>query len=103
MSQDSNEPITTTTDAIVGPPDGAGRAAATAAPVPQRPEGIPERFWDADAGSLKAKALLEAHRELEGRLGALAGIEGAPDDPMRARLLELLGRPAGPEGYGPPP
>ncbi len=103
MSQDSHEPTITVAEAEAAPAAGepTPTPAQTAAEVAQRPEGIPERFWDPEAGALRAEALLESHRELEGKLGALAGLDGgaAPDEATRARLLELLGRPSGPEGY----
>ena len=39
------------------------------APHPQRPENVPEKFWDSDAGGLRAEALLKSYLELERKLG----------------------------------
>ena len=39
------------------------------APRPQRPENVPEKFWDSDAGGLRADALLKSYLELERKLG----------------------------------
>lgn len=32
---------------------------------PQRPEGVPEKFWDADKGEVRTEALLQSYKELE--------------------------------------
>jgi hypothetical protein len=35
-----------------------------------RPDGVPEKFWDPEAGQLRTEALLKSYLELERRLGA---------------------------------
>ena len=77
-------------------PDGRDTAPTTT--PPERPEHVPEKFWDPAAGQLRTEALLKSYLELERRLGT-----GAPDAPVseaaRAQLLELLGRPGSPDDY----
>jgi hypothetical protein len=40
-------------------------AQTAAAEVPQRPDNIPEKFWDAEKGALNTEALLKSYGELE--------------------------------------
>lgn len=47
-------------------PDAARRDAA---PKPQRPPDVPEKFWDAEAGAVRVDALLKAYRDAERALG----------------------------------
>lgn len=35
----------------------------------QRPDNVPEKFWDAEAGAVNTEALLASYGELEGKLG----------------------------------
>ncbi|NJN71289.1 MAG: hypothetical protein HC801_14150, partial [Nitrospira sp.] len=49
----------------------------------QRPSDVPEKFWDAERGELRADALVKSYVELERKLGGFA--ENAP--------------PANPEDY----
>lgn len=37
--------------------------------APARPEGIPEKFWDAEKGTVNTDALLKSYTELESKLG----------------------------------
>jgi len=64
------------------------------------PDGIPEKFWDAEAGTLRTEALLKSYRELERRLSQRAG-PPAPDAPEeeRQRFLRALGVPEKADGY----
>ncbi|HJL18345.1 MAG TPA: hypothetical protein RMH99_21965 [Sandaracinaceae bacterium LLY-WYZ-13_1] len=84
-----NEPSPTS----IEPPVDEPVAAASEAPVPaditepaeapapaERPEGVPEKFWDPEAGALRTDALLKSYLELERRLGADAAGEGPRDD-----------------------
>ena len=46
----------------------SGTESAKPAPVPdgkQRPEGVPEKFWDAEKGEVRTEALLKSYSELE--------------------------------------
>ncbi len=40
-----------------------------------RPEGLPDKFWDSDAGRVRTDALFKSYRELEHRFGGLAAME----------------------------
>ncbi len=78
-------------------------AAAPAEPAPaiaQRPEHVPEKFWDAASGSLRSDALLKSYGELERKLGRMVPLPEEGDDGAGLdRLLAVLGRPASAEGY----
>ena len=86
----------------------AAEAAEPAEPA-ARPEGVPEKFWDPDAGQLRTEALLKSYLELERRLGAEPAAAGEEDaaatDPAEAPAEEA-GEPApapdipdDPDGY----
>ncbi len=65
-----------------------------------RPADVPEKFWDAEAGSIRTDALLRSYLELERRLGrSVPKPENADDVEAIDRLLGVLGRPPAPEGY----
>jgi hypothetical protein len=76
-------------------------AAEATAPVPvDRPEHVPEKFWDAEGGAVRTDALLKSYLELERKLGRMVPLpEGDDDDGATDRLLAVLGRPASPDGY----
>ena len=59
--------------------DGAPPDAADETRQFERPEGLPDKFWDADTGSVRTDVLAKSYRALENRLGAAAG-GGIPDD-----------------------
>lgn len=86
-------------------PSGAQQPAPTAneefAPTkPSRPAEVPEKFWDAEAGTIRVDALLRSYLELERKLGrSLPQPEGPDDKEARDRLLAALGRPSRPEEY----
>lgn len=68
--------------------------------VASRPEEVPEKFWDVDAGTLRAEALLKSYRELERKLGTMVPLPADADDVEgQQRLREALGVPAQPEDY----
>lgn len=48
----------------------AGSAHAEPAEKPQRPEWVPEKFWDAEKGEVKTEALAKSYGELEKMKGA---------------------------------
>lgn len=57
--------------------------------VPQRPDNVPEKFWDAATGTVNQAALLESYNHLESKLGA-----GAAKGPEVAKESEApLGIP----------
>ncbi|MDB5372294.1 MAG: hypothetical protein JWP04_936 [Belnapia sp.] len=65
-----------------------------------RPAEVPEKFWDAEAGTLRTEALLKSYRELERRLSQRAAppaADAAPDEMLRFR--QAMGIPEAPDGY----
>lgn len=68
-------------------------------PVVDRPDGVPEKFWDADRGEIKADMLLQSYVELEKRLGKSLPMPSEDDPESMQRVLAALGRPESPEGY----
>lgn len=65
-----------------------------------RPEDVPEKFWDAEAGAVRVDALLKSYRELERRLSQRIAppSDDAPED-ERIRFRRAIGVPDGPDGY----
>ena len=82
-----DEPTNTTDDA--GEPPAA----------PQRPEHIPEKFWDPEAGTVRVDALARSYGELERKLGRMVPLPDSGEPGAHERLLALLGRPATPDDY----
>jgi len=77
---DANTAAPAPTATTEAPDDGATDShAASGAPV-MPPPGLPEKFWDAERGELRADSLIKSYQSLEQKLGALAG-RGVPDDP----------------------
>jgi hypothetical protein len=67
---------------------------------PDRPSGVPEKFWNAETGAIRTEALLKSYLELERKLGKSGATpaEGAgSDDPTGG--LRALGVPDSPEQY----
>jgi len=65
-----------------------------------RPAEVPEKFWDAEAGTLRVDALLKSYRELERRLSQRAAppaADSAPEDLLRFR--QAMGIPETPGAY----
>ncbi|MDX6748790.1 hypothetical protein SH611_03115 [Geminicoccaceae bacterium 1502E] len=80
----------------------AGNAAPPAAEPapPSRPDYLPEKFWDAASGTVRAEALARSYQELERKLGRMVPLpQGEADVETRERLLAALGRPATPDDY----
>ena len=50
------------------PEDLLATAIADQPATANRPEDVPEKFWDSEAGQLRVDALLKSYRELERRL-----------------------------------
>lgn len=66
----------------------------------ERPESVPEKFWDSEAGAVRTEALLQSYLELERRLGrSLPKPESDDDAAGMDRLWEALGRPKAPDQY----
>lgn len=65
-----------------------------------RPDDVPAKFWDAEAGTLRTDALLKSYLELERKLGVgdLDGVEAAGDEVDEA-ARPPLDIPATPDDY----
>ncbi|WP_207539131.1 capsid assembly protein [Sabulicella rubraurantiaca] len=74
--------------------------AATAPAGKTRPDDVPEKFWDSEAGQLRVEALLKSYRELERRLPSRLAPPGpeAPEE-ERLRWRAMLGIPESPDAY----
>jgi hypothetical protein len=64
-----------------------------------RPAGVPEKFWDREAGTIRTDALLKSYVELERKLGSMVALPGDDDPEGRERLRRALGVPATIEDY----
>lgn len=64
-----------------------------------RPAGVPEKFWDREAGAIRMEALLKSYVELERKLGSMVPLPGDDDQEGRERLRRALGVPDSPEHY----
>jgi len=73
---------------------------ATAKTVTPRPPEVPEKFWDAETGTLRVDVLLKSYRELERRLSQRLGPPGedAPEE-EKLRFRRALGVPDSHDGY----
>lgn len=61
-------------------------ADAVAEMVAERPDNVPEKFWDNESNSVRTDAVLESYSQLESRFGAFTG---APDN-YEFKLSESL-------------
>lgn len=65
-----------------------------------RPADVPEKFWDAETGTLRVDALLKSYRELERRLSQRAAPPAADATPEEIqRFRQAMGIPETPDGY----
>ena len=65
----------------------------------ERPVGVPEKFWDREAGAVRTDALLKSYVELERKLGSMVPLPSDDDQEGRDRLRRALGVPASPDDY----
>jgi len=49
-------------------------------PKPERPDDVPEKFWDAEKGAVRVDALLKSYRELESARGRGEAADDKPAD-----------------------
>ena len=67
---------------------------------PARPSGVPEKFWNAEAGCVRTEALLKSYLEIERKLGSMIALPMDGDDREgHSRLQRALGVPEGPDDY----
>ncbi len=78
-TQTIQETTETGADAVNEP----GAPASIDAPPSSRPEGVPEKFWDAEQGEVRTEAMIKSYGSLERKLGGLADAAEsvAPDSP----------------------
>ena len=65
----------------------------------ERPAGVPEKFWDREAGMIRTDALLKSYVELERKLGSMVPLPSDDDQEGRERLRRALGVPAAADEY----
>jgi len=115
MNEESQTPLDPTADDALAAASEATAPAAVTAPAETaetaaRPDGVPEKFWDPEAGQLRTDALLKSYLELERRLGAdaqaardpaLADDEAiaAPEETAAVEDAPPPNIPADPDGY----
>jgi hypothetical protein len=82
------------------PEDLLASALADQATPSMRPEDVPEKFWDQEAGQLRVDALLKSYRELERRLSQRMAPPNAdaPEEEVQ-RFRRSLAIPDSPEEY----
>jgi hypothetical protein len=80
--------------------DSVSAPAATPAPAggPSRPDYVPEKFWDTQAGQVRVEALSKSYGELERRMSGMIPGPKSPDWEQNWR--RAMGVPASPDGYG---
>ena len=67
--------------------------------IARRPADIPEKFWDADAGSLRTETLLKSYIELERKLGTMVPLPNNDDPNSHHKLQRALGKPETADDY----
>jgi hypothetical protein len=92
----------TETEALNEPQDQIGANSPDVPEIPERPDHVPEKFWDPKTGQVRVEALLKSYRDLERRF--VARIRGGDPkegdiDPDRDVLFGMLGRPDSPDEY----
>ena len=102
--------MTEQVEELIDPPaDEVAASTAATEPTPDlnepaeapadRPAGVPEKFWDREAGTVRTDALLKSYVELERKLGSMVPLPGDDDQEGRERLRRALGVPAAAEEY----
>jgi hypothetical protein len=67
---------------------------------PRRPAGVPEKFWDPQAGTLRTEALLKSYLELERKLGSMIQLPSDEEDVEgHERLRRAMGVPETSDDY----
>ncbi|MGH6918857.1 MAG: capsid assembly protein [Geminicoccaceae bacterium] len=102
----SEQQLQETEDAVHSESDVAAAPAAETdpdavqQPKPSRPAGVPEKFWDGEAGCIRTDALLKSYLEIERKLGSMIALPADDGDSEgRGRLHRALGVPESPDDY----
>jgi hypothetical protein len=97
--QAAEEAVVSNVEGATAPAPEADSAAAFQ-PKPSRPTGVPEKFWDGEAGCVRTDALLKSYLEIERKLGSMISLPADDaDGEGRSRLHRALGVPESPDGY----
>ena len=62
-----------------------------------KPDGVPDKFWDADNNEIRVDALVKSYAELEKKMAS--SIPTPTDDETHARFLRAAGVPVSPDEY----
>jgi len=62
-----------------------------------KPDGLPDKFWNSENGTIRMEALVKSYLNLEKKMSG--SIPEPTDDETRARFLKAAGVPSTPEGY----
>jgi Phage T7 capsid assembly protein len=91
VETDVDQATATTPDADAG---------AAHQPKPPRPAGVPEKFWDGEAGCVRTDALLKSYLEIERKVGSMVALPADDSDSVaHSRLQRALGVPESPDDY----
>jgi hypothetical protein len=99
LQQSVEAPVEEISASVVAADAAPGGGEPPAEEPPDRPAGVPEKFWDRDAGAIRTDSLLKSYIELERKLGSMVPLPGDDDQEGRERLRRALGVPASPEDY----
>lgn len=66
-------------------------------PKDGRPEGLPEKFWDAENQQVRTESLVQSYKELERKLSSMLPRPETDED--KIRVFKALGMPEAPEQY----
>lgn len=64
-----------------------------------RPDDVPEKFWDTEAGAMRTDTLLKSYLELERKLGTMVPLPKNDDPTSRHKLQRALGKPEAADDY----
>jgi hypothetical protein len=103
MSEELQHSVDASAEEVSAVDAAANAAPATGEPpIPEPagpPAGVPEKFWDPEAGAIRTEVLLKSYVELERKLGSMVPLPAHDDDEGRERLRRALGVPASPDDY----
>lgn len=57
--------------------------------IPEKPHDVPEKFWDAETGTIRTEALLKSYLALEQKLGAKEDMRPAPPASPEEYIITL--------------
>lgn len=63
----------------------------------QKPQGLPDKFWDAETGAIRTDALVKSYLELEKKMAQ--SVPMPQDEDTRAKFYRAAGVPTNPDEY----